>query len=94
MLKPRSVSFPPFSYIHTLTYIHQHTYIQDMESYRKHDLPMINSWLSEVEKFGGAECLIVYCITAAVRAKRHRTMTFTGTVDEKIMNEFKGRVDE
>lgn len=67
--------------------------LQDNDTYRKHDVSTINQWLSDVERLAdGAECAIVYCITAEVRAKRHRTIV-GGSVEERMRNEFRGRAE-
>ena len=41
-----------------------------------------------------AECVIVYCITAEVRARRHRTLSIISgaNIKEKIKNDFKQKL--
>ena len=88
---------------HTHTHIthtntHTHTHTQNADQYRIHHKQQINHWLSLMGDQvttgeGQAECLIIYCITAEVRAKRHRTLSVT-TVEDRIRSDFKGKADE
>eukprot|EP00731_Ephydatia_muelleri_P012107 Em0006g1001a len=64
----------------------------DVEEYRLRTKPHIVQWLSDVEKLGGcAECLVVFCITAEVRAAKKKAKG-QGDVEERLRNDFKGRV--
>ena len=77
---------------------------QENDRYQKYEQSLINQWLKDCEKFdvGGAgggtraECVIVYCITAEVRARRHRTLSVISgaNIEEKIKNDFKTKADE
>ena len=83
------------------THTHTHTHTQDTDNYRTHNKPMITHWLSLVDQTGTigdegrAESLIIYCITAEVRAKRQRTIaSVTTSVEDRIRSDFKSKVDE
>lgn len=67
-------------------------FTQDVEEYRLRTKPQIVQWLSDIEKLGGcAECLVVFCITAEVRAAKKKVKG-QGDVEERLRNDFKGRV--
>lgn len=38
--------------------------------------------------------LIIYCVTAEVRAKRHKHFSSTSSIEEKLRTEFKAQADE
>lgn len=63
----------------------------DVEEYRVRTKPQIVQWLEDVEKLGGcAECLLVFCVTAEVRAAKKKVKG-QGDVEEKLRNDFKGK---
>lgn len=70
-----------------------------MESYRKHDYPLIKQWLDSIAKQkGGASDpmkLVIYCVTAEVRAKRHKALSMkSSSVEERLRTDFKTAVNE
>ena len=76
--------------------VHTHTSLQKQETYTSITRPLIQQWLQMLEKVGDgvAECVIVYCITAEVRAKRQRTLgnlVASSHVMEGMRNDFKSR---
>lgn len=65
---------------------------QDVEEYRVRTKPQIVQWLADVEKLGGyATCVVVFCITAEVRAAKKKVKG-QGDVEDKLRNDFKGKV--
>ena len=76
---------------------------QDADRYRSHDRPLIKQWLEQLTKQGGGTygdhtpglTLIVYCVTAEVRAKRQHLLShLVSSVEEKLRTDYKGAVDE
>ena len=76
--------------------------LQDADRYRSHDRPLIKQWLEKLAKLDGG-CgdhtrgltLIVYCVTAEVRAKRQHLLSHLGSsVEERLRTDYKAAVDE
>ena len=73
---------------------------QDADRYRSHDRPLIKQWLEKIAQLGGgggspAMTLIIYCVTAEVRAKRQHLLSHLGSsVEEKLRTDYKAMVDE
>ena len=69
-----------------------------MDTYRTHEKPLIVQWLDQLEAGGvsvATDCLVVYCITAQVRAKlRHRSMSIAEKVEERLRTDIKERVEK
>ena len=77
---------------------------QNTEMYHSHTRPHIKHWIQLMEESGRtegreggkgvcADCVIVYCITPEVRAKRQRTLTKINPshMEENIKSDFKGK---
>ncbi len=73
-----------------------------MERYRSHDRPLIRQWVDKMATLEGGRAdhtpgltLIVYCVTAEVRAKRQHLLSHLGSsVEERLRNDYKTMVDE
>ena len=75
---------------------------QDADRYRSHDRPLIKQWLDKIAKLESG-CghhphpltLIVYCVTAEVRAKKQHLLSHLGSsVEERLRTDYKAAVDE
>ena len=79
--------------------------LKDAERYRSHDSPLIKQWLEDISsdgvsgKYGDHTppmTLLIYCVTAEVRAKKQRPLAHFGytSIDERLRTDYKSLVDE
>ena len=81
------------AYLVVCTYLLCFLHAQDLEEYRVRTKPQIVQWLADVDRLGGcAECVVVFCITAEVRAAKKSKVKGLIDVEEKLRNDFKGKV--
>lgn len=87
--------------IFSLSHTHLLHFSQDSSQYRNHGRPLIKHWLDSISRLGGGDgghtpamSLIIYCVTAEVRARRQHTIHLGSTVEERVRTDFKNLADE
>ena len=77
-----------------------HVLLQDATQYRSHERPHIKQWLDDISRLGGgcgghapAMSLIIYCVTAAVRARKQHILN-TYPIEERVRADYKNMADE
>ena len=74
---------------------------QDANNYRTRAKPHIKQWLDDISKLGGgggghtpAMSLIIYCVTAEVRARKQRPLLANSSIEERLRTDYKNLADE
>lgn len=75
--------------------------VQDAGNYRTHERPLIKQWLDDITLLGGgrgghapAMSLIIYCVTAEVRARKQRPLLANTSIEERLRTDYKNMADE
>lgn len=65
------------------------------DDYRQRERPLIDHWLTELDKLGGAAGrLIIYCITPEVRNTKKGINSLKHNVDDRMRTDFKEKIDD